>query len=505
MSDTQAHLAEILKNADPPQTLPAPSAPYEVAALFLGQKHVTANGERTLYSWQDTWMVWRGTHWRELTKTALRAQLYHFTAQATYQNAKGDYCKWSPTEKKISDLAGALASLCELPDTIDAPCWLDGRESGTVIAAANGLLDITSGQLHPHTPLFFNSCAVPFAYDPAAPEPKQWLAFIDAIWPSADGTTTHPAQDLLQEWFGYVLSGRTDLQKMLLMQGPTRGGRGTISRILTALLGRENVAGLKLDDLGENFGMAHLINKPLAIAGDERFSGNKMSEVVSALLMITDEDTIAVNRKHCGRWNGRLPTRIMLCSNELQKLSDGSATIVGRFLVLRMTKSWLGQEDIGLLDRLLGELPGILNWGLDGLRWLMKNGKFTIDPEAAGLVEQMKALASPMHTYVEENCDVGDEFTTPTTALYHDHCSWRRTNGHKAVASNTFGAALRAAFPQITRKQARLPDGEFFRVYVGIRLKKPQEALLGNNVLHYRHLDTSQSQSRPQPDTNEGV
>jgi hypothetical protein len=279
MSDTQAHLAEILKNADPPQTLPAPSAPYEVAALFLGQKHVTANGERTLYSWQDTWMVWRGTHWRELTKTALRAQLYHFTAQATYQNAKGDYCKWSPTEKKISDLAGALASLCELPDTIDAPCWLDGRESGTVIAAANGLLDITSGQLHPHTPLFFNSCAVPFAYDPAAPEPKQWLAFIDAIWPSADGTTTHPAQDLLQEWFGYVLSGRTDLQKMLLMQGPTRGGRGTISRILTALLGRENVAGLKLDDLGENFGMAHLINKPLAIAGDERFSGNKMSRV----------------------------------------------------------------------------------------------------------------------------------------------------------------------------------------------------------------------------------
>src|SRR5215468_9819626 len=162
--------------------------------------------------------------------------------------------------------------------------------------------------------------------------------------------------------------------------------------------------GLRLDDLGEDFGMAHLIGKPLAIAGDERFSGRKMSEVVSTLLMITGEDVIPVNRKRRDRWNGRLPTRIMLFSNELQKLSDASAAIIGRLLVLRMTKSWLGREDIGLLDRLLGELPGILNWGLEGLRWLAANGKFTTDPAAAEIVAQMTVLASPMKTYAEENC-----------------------------------------------------------------------------------------------------
>jgi putative DNA primase/helicase len=476
---------------DPAQTLMSPGRPYEVAAIFLMQKYCTPTMERTLHWWRDTWVSWRGSHWQELTRSSLRAQLYHFTALATYVDAEGNMKPWAPTEKKISDLVGALASLCELPSRIDAPCWLDGRRTGAVIAVANGLLDVTSRQLTPHTPQFFNLHAVPFAYDAAAAEPKHWYAFLDSVWPPPpDTTTTHPAQDLLQEWFGYVLSGRTDFQKMMLLNGPTRGGRGTIGRVLTGLLGKENVAGLRLDDLGEDFGMEHLIGKPLAIVGDERFSGKKMSEVVSALLMITGEDTIPVNRKRRVRWNGKLPTRLMLFSNELQKLSDASAAIVGRILVLRMTESWLGREDIGLLDRLLGELPGILNWALEGLQWLMTNGKFTVAPEAAELVEQMTALASPMQTYAEENCEIGkgDLFETRINALYRDHCNWRKANGHMAIASNTFGASLRAAFPHITRARgSQQPDGTRPWIFHGIRLKKSRGALAGDNiVLPYR-------------------
>jgi len=495
MTDSAARFANLLSDADPPQTLPSPTMPYEVAAIFMEQKHYTAAMERTLYWWRNTWMIWRGSYWQELTRASLRAQLYHFTAVATYINKKQEHSRWAPTERKINDLTGALASLCELSDAIDAPCWLDGRKTNTIIATANGLLDVTSQQLYPHTPQFFNLQAVPFAYDATVPEPKHWFAFLDSVWPSPDAIATHPAQDLLQEWFGYVLSGRTDLQKMLLMHGPTRGGRGTIGRVLTGLLGKESVAGLRLDDLGENFGMAHLIGKLLAIVGDERFSGKKMSEVVSALLMITGEDTIPVNRKRRDRWNGRLPTRIMLFSNELQKLSDTSAAIIGRILVLRMTESWLGREDIGLLDRLLGELPGILNWALEGLRWLVANGRFTEDPGAAEIVAQMTALASPMQTYVEENCVVGKDFETNTQTLYYDHCAWRRANGHRVIADNTFGASLRAAFPRITRKHRKRPDGSQFKVYVGIRLRAPRDAFteLGSNILPYR----SRSQDPP--------
>jgi putative DNA primase/helicase len=484
---------------DPAQTLMPPGQPYETAMVFLAQKYCGSAEELTLHWWRGSWMKWAGSHWEELPRSALRAELYHFTALATFVDAEGKPRPWAPTERKISDLAGALASLCELPDKIDAPCWLDGRTTGTIVAVANGLLDTASGQLYPHTPQFFNLNAVPFAYDAAAPEPRHWFAFLDAVWPPGAAGGSAP-QDLLQEWFGYVLSGRTDFQKMMLMNGPTRGGRGTIAGVLTALLGKENVAGLMLDDLGEKFGMEHLIGKSLAIAGDERFGGKNMSTVVAALLMITGEDRVPVKRKYRGCQDGRMPVRIMLCSNELQKLIDASATLIGRFLVLRMTISWLGREDLGLLDRLLGELPGILNWSLEGLHWLVVNGKFTVDPDAAEIVAQLTALASPMRTYAEDNCVVGKDFETATTVLYYDHCTWRKANGHATIASNTFGASLRAAFPHITVKKSRRPDGSHIRVYAGIQLKKPAGTLAGDNVLAYRSRQQQQPQNARRKD-----
>ena len=65
---------------------------------------------------------------------------------------------------------------------------------------------------------------MPFAYEPRAPKPQQWLNFLNALWPQdAD------AINLLAEWCGYVISGRTDLHKIMLMIGPTRGGKGVIA------------------------------------------------------------------------------------------------------------------------------------------------------------------------------------------------------------------------------------------------------------------------------------
>jgi putative DNA primase/helicase len=187
-----ARYVNLLSDINPAQTVPSPNMPYEVAAIFMEQKHYTAAMERTLYWWRNTWMIWRGSHWQELSRASLRTRLYHFTAAATYVDSEGEQKKWAPTEKKINDLAGALASLCELSDTIDAPCWLDGRKTNTIIATAGGLLDVVSRQLHPHTPQFFNLHAVPFAYDATADEPKHWFAFLDSVWPPPPNTQPPP-------------------------------------------------------------------------------------------------------------------------------------------------------------------------------------------------------------------------------------------------------------------------------------------------------------------------
>ena len=63
---------------------------------------------------------------------------------------------------------------------------------------------------------------------------SRWLAFLDELWPDdADSIAA------LQEFFGYVISGRLDLHKILLLVGPTRGGKGAIARVLGQLVGPE--------------------------------------------------------------------------------------------------------------------------------------------------------------------------------------------------------------------------------------------------------------------------
>src|SRR6266542_1128892 len=121
--------------------------------------------------------------------------------------------------------------------------------SGVIVSVANGLLDVETRNLIPHTPQFFNQTSVPFDYNERAGDPQRWLAFLKQLWPE-DAAAIH----LLGEWFGYVISGRLDLHKILLMVGPTRGGKGIIARILGALLGSRNVAGPTLNSLGGEFG-----------------------------------------------------------------------------------------------------------------------------------------------------------------------------------------------------------------------------------------------------------
>jgi putative DNA primase/helicase len=212
------------------------------------------------------------SHWVEVEPRTVRSLLYAFTEHAIYPSGR-TFASWAPTRKKVGDLLEALSAIVILSDEIEQPCWTGARNNcGVIVAVANGLLDITSRELYRHTPAYFNQTSVPFDYDLLAPDPKEWLAFVRGLWP-AETEAIH----VLSEWFGYVISGRLDLHKILLMVGPTRGGKGVIARTLTALIGKENVAGPTLNSLGGDFGLAPLIGKPLAIISDARFVGKTVT------------------------------------------------------------------------------------------------------------------------------------------------------------------------------------------------------------------------------------
>jgi putative DNA primase/helicase len=446
-------------------TLPSPQYPMPVARRYVSD-HCMHLDALTLRHWRGGWWQWRTSHWVELEDHAMRSLIYGFTEHAAYEDAKGHTVPWAPTRRRVGDVLEALAAICFLPEEVQQPCWIYGKHAGTIVALANGLLDVQQHYLLPHSPLFFNQTAVPFDYDPSAPVPKRWLQFLEMLWP-----TELEAIAALGEWFGYVISGRTDLHKILLMVGPTRGGKGVIARVLTALVGRKNVAGPTLNSLGGEFGLAPLIGKSLAIVSDARFADRNSSIVVERLLSISGEDALTVNRKYREQWTGKLASRLHVISNELPRLGDASGAIVGRMVVLLLANSWLGKEDYNIEpDVCANEMPGVLNWALGGLRRLVQSGdRFTRAPSSDDAILQLNELASPVRAFVRERCTTGANERIAVELLYQTYKEWTADNGHPAKSKQLFGRDLRAAFPGIRTERPGTGEDRV-RTYVGIKL-----------------------------------
>ncbi|MER5921001.1 DNA primase family protein [Streptomyces mirabilis] len=454
------------------EELPPPTNPLAVARRLLPDWQ-TEDGRLVCRRWRASWMRWNGSCWREAEEAQIRKAMYtrleHAVYQAPGKEGQTEERDWAPTKQKIGNLLDALGSITLLPTDTDAPAWVDdqgdtGRDEGPIVACENGLLRIRDRALLPHGPEFFNLVSVPFAYDPDASAPT-WHGFLAQLWPNDPDSIA-----ALQEWFGYVLSGRTDQQKILLIVGPSRSGKGTIARVLKALVGKENLAGPTLAGLGTNFGLSTLIGKSLAIISDARLSGNDNSQVVERLLTISGDDTIDIDRKYREPWTGRVPSRLMILSNELPHFGDSSGVIANRFILLSTRLSWLGKEDPTLTDRLTAEMPGILNWALDGLARLQRNGRITQPPSSREAITTMQDTASPTSAFVRERCTTGPACTVPVDDLWNVWREWTEDNGVRHGTKQIFGRNLLSVVPQLNRTRPRAPSGERIATYHGIAL-----------------------------------
>jgi len=354
---------------------------------------------------------------------------------------------WDPTRKTVPNVLEAMAAIGHLSSETDPPSWIDLHSAkppaAPVLSCKNGLLDLDSRTPHGHTPALFNLVNVPFCYEPDALEPTAWLEFLASVWGDDEESIA-----LLQQYFGYVLSGRMEQQKLLSLIGPSRSGKGTIARTLTQLVGRANVGNPTMASMSTNFGLSPLIGKPLAIISDARL-GSAADAVVERLLSITGEDALTIDRKYQTHWTGRLPTRFLILSNELPKFQDASGVIANRFMVVRMTASFLGREDHELADKLQPELPAILNWSLEGLDQLNRAGRFVMPRSSQEAVVLMQDLASPVSAFVRECCVREPGATVAVDAIYGEWRAWAERNGHKPGSKITFGRDLRAVVPEL--------------------------------------------------------
>lgn len=440
----------------------ASAAPLDLAAGYV--RHTGIAGMPTIHRWRGEWWGWEGAAYAARSDEEVRADMYDYLAGVRV----GDGGSVQPRQRTVSETLDALSAVVQLPAGTEPPCWLRASEYAPrdIVPVSNGLIHLPTGRLLPPSPTYWCHAASDVAYSADAPDPVRWHKFVyDDTW-----TDDRESADTLQEVMGYLLSGSTAFQKIPLLVGPRRAGKGTILHVIRRLVGSGNVSAPALSGLGLPFGLAPLIGKSVALISDARISGRAdLAAVVETLLRVSGEDVVTVPRKFKADWTGPLRVRFVIASNELPRLDDASGALASRLVPLLLTRSHYGAEDHGLLGALEEELPGIMLWALEGLHRLRARGRFQVPATAQEVWRDMRALASPVSVFLDEVCRLDSTASTPCADVYTGYRQWAETQGIRPASAQMFGRDLRAAAPGVRVSMPR--DGaQRTRVYSGLAL-----------------------------------
>ncbi len=213
--------------------------PHRLARINLDQYKQSFN--RTVRYWKETWYSYSDGHYEEMSSDHFEHRLnqsirkeferaWKQEAEAYYkwtqsQSFSPDKDKGPPKVRKVTaqltrNVLAATKSICALRNSQRMNAWTDNRGGNDYfISVQNGILNVSKEELLPHSPDWFSTTKLSFAYDPRRTL-ATWDKFLNEVF-----NGDFESIDLLQKWCGYLLTPDNSFQKILLVIGPQRSGK----------------------------------------------------------------------------------------------------------------------------------------------------------------------------------------------------------------------------------------------------------------------------------------
>lgn len=237
------------------------------------------------------------------------------------------------------------------------------------ICVSNGVLDISapaSVTLRDHNSDYEFRSALPVTYDSDADCPTFQDCLTDWVPLSED-------RQKLQEYVGYCLHHWGQHIKRHCYSSVQSSGKSTFLNVINELLGEENVANQSVQSLtNDRFGTAALYGKIANIYNDlDAASVRKPGK----FKMLTAGDRITAEQKYRDPFQFQVTQKFLFSANQVPNVKHDDDAFYRRWLIVEFPHSISKENrDQNLESQLQQELPGILNWTLDGYNRLMVNG-----------------------------------------------------------------------------------------------------------------------------------
>lgn len=379
----------------------------ENAATFLDSHYPDGNLIRS----EQVWYTFNGLAWEMLDDDDVQHQLAKAMA---------------PSKPQHSTVSGTLGMMSCLTHKAGSKI---GDINPALILMQNGVLNTDTGELLPHDRRYFTTNILPYRHTPGAHCPRWWQFMVEVFEGDVERI------NLLQEWLGYLLSNSYDHQKVMLLLGPRRSGKGTIGKIIKILVGDQNYTGGTLSSFAKDSYLDSLRTKTVVFIGDaaKNVPRHIIDLVTERIKGISGCDDQNFSRKYKSDLTERLPSRITIAANNVPRLFDDSGALASRMLVLPFNVSWYDREDPKLFQTLVGEIEGIAQWALAGLARLRSVGRFTMPESSLAEIEYISEAYSPLQQFKNQCCETGVDAFTGSGEAYDAYRAWALNSGEDSV------------------------------------------------------------------------
>jgi putative DNA primase/helicase len=420
---------------------------------------------------RGVWLVWNGHVWSPgdyggVVRRMQRAcvSIRHQAARIKDPEARQEAWLWAERSESRYTIESSVSLARWLPD-------IEIRQFSSVfdrdplaVNAANGVVDLRTGELRPHRRNDYLTKILNVAYDPDATCPE----FVKFLW----RTFPQPGLiDYVQRLFGLCLTGLTSSQLWWMAYGATASGKSTLIKILHGLLGPYAYA------LPQNYFLASR-NGTDFVTGNlpgVRFASaietneGKLLDVAK-IKMLTGEDIVNGELKYQQHFQFLPQCKLMLATNHRPRIPDTDESIWRRVQVIPFDfQVPERQREERLAERLLQtEGAGILSWAVEGCRQYLSCG-LTKPPAIKAAVADYRDAEDIVANFVADRFDKEPGARIGRRETFGLFKSWADENGIRFISQKKLAGEMQRLGFGTRDKTAR------DRFWAGVRPKKANE------------------------------
>ncbi len=313
----------------------------------------------------------------------------------------------------------------------------DIQEPKDKICLSNGILNLNTLEVEPHTPsvIFFNKLSVGYDLNADCPTIKRFLSEVVS------------EQDIfiLQEIIGYCLYKDYQIHKAFMLVGSGANGKSTFINLIRVFLGQPNCSSVSLQQLETNrFALASLHGKLANLFAD--LSPRALKET-SCFKMLAGEDLVPAEKKFQNQFFFLNYAKMIFSCNQIPKSPDDSDAFFRRWVIIIFPNQFLdGKADKRLIQKLTTpeELSGLLNFALGGLRRLLQHGEFSYSKSINDIREVYIRQSDSVGAFIMDCVEIKPEDYIEKKKLYTAYADYCRNKNYPIVPENTFHRDLQA-------------------------------------------------------------